>query len=282
MSNTIVLNSSNIILNSGNMSFQYRFQNGSFKIKKGAMMSIKSITMPYAWFNITTMYSNNSFSYTWVDGSVYTVQLQDGFYQTSDLNNALQLSMITNGLYLKDSSGNNVYYLEIIQDINLYGNQLIAFIVPTSLPSGYTAPSGLYAHFYSTPSAITPYFTIPTNNFGSIIGFLAGNYPSTYSATTVGFVSNTTPNLTPVNSIIVRCNLVDNNCTVPSDILDSFSFQNTNFGSNGIYAPNYPAKVALKEGTYHYMTFTFVDQNYNNIYSNDPNSLITLSIHKNF
>lgn len=280
MANQIVLNSSNVLPNSYNSIYDYKFINGSYTIKEGSTLSVRSIILPYSWFNINkSLYNNNSFSYTWVDGSVYTVTLSDSFYLFSDINNALQLSLIANGLYLIDASGNNVYYMNLITDVNAYGAQILFYIVPTTLPAGYTQPSNIYAGFYSTPTAITPYITISsTNNFGAIIGFKSGNYPTTNSATNVSFISNITPNASPVNSVIVRCNLIDNNVTMPSDILDSFTFQNTAFGSNGYYSPTYQAQVKLKTGTYSSLRITFVDQNFNQIQMNDSNALITLLI----
>ena len=58
--------------------------------------------------------------------------------------------MITNGSYLKDSGGNNVYYLSVQYNTTYYANQTIAYAVPTSLPAGYTAPSNWAG--YSTTS----------------------------------------------------------------------------------------------------------------------------------
>ncbi len=51
---------------------------------------------------------------------------------------------ITNGLYLKDSGGNNVCYLSVQYNTTYYANQILAYTVPTSLPSGYTAPGIFY------------------------------------------------------------------------------------------------------------------------------------------
>ena len=76
----------------------------------------------------------------------------------------------------------------------------------------------------------------------------------------------------------MRCNLIDNNVCIPSDILDSFTFQNVAFGSNGVYQPFYKSNIKLKPGLFNNITVTFVDQNYNTIFFNDVNVLITLLI----
>jgi hypothetical protein len=93
-------------------------------------------------------------------------------------------------------------------------------------------------------------------------------------------LSNITPNATTVNGIVLRCNLVDNNIAMPSDIIDSFNI-NATFGSNITYAPNFPKWVRLKDGSYNSMIVTMVDQNLNAIYAQDPNILISLMIKTN-
>jgi hypothetical protein len=253
---------------------------GSFTIPDGATMSLRQVVIPYSWFNINAGYYNNaSFTYTWVDGVVFTVNLTNGYYDITDINNALQLSFIANGLYLVDSTGNNVYYINLVIDISAYAYQALFYLVPLTLPVGYTVPSNLYVNFYSVTTQKTPFITISaSNNFGGIIGFTAGNYPSTYSLTAVNFISNTLANATPVNSIIMRCNLIYNNVAMPTDVLDSFTFQNTSFGSNGVYTPNFESNISLKPGTYDSLSITLVDQNFNRIAMNDSNVLITLLI----
>jgi hypothetical protein len=280
MSQTLVLNSSNVVSGSNNSQFTFKFMSGSYTIPDGSTMSLRQAIIPYSWFNINAGYYNNaSFTYTWVDGVVFTVTLTNGYYDITDINNALQLSFIANGLYLVDSTGNNVYYINLVIDSSAYAYQALFFLVPLSLPVGYTVPSNLYVNFYSVTTQKTPFIIISSsNNFGSIIGFTSGNYPSTNSLTAVNFISNTLANATPVNSIIMRCNLIKNDIAMPTDVLDSFTFQNTSFGSNGVYAPNFESNINLKSGTYSSLTITLVDQNFNRIAMNDSNVLITLLI----
>ena len=69
------------------------------------------------------------------------------------------------------------------------------------------------------------------SNISSILSFSQNTYPCTNTIFNYNILSNITPNSTPVNSIIVRCNIINNNCSIPSDILDSFLI-NVSFGSN--------------------------------------------------
>ncbi len=72
--------------------------------------------------------------------TAYTITIPDGFYTTTSLNFFLHQFCITNGLYLVNGTGQNVFYISIRYNSYQYGNQITATLVPTSLPSGFTAP----------------------------------------------------------------------------------------------------------------------------------------------
>lgn len=272
MSNTVVLNSSNVIGNTNTM-FQYNFIQGAVAIKEGTELAVGNITIPYSWYNVSSSYSNASFQFTWTVGSTtttYTVNLPNGFYTVTDINNYLQQYFILNGFYLINGS-NNVYYIQLLYDTAYYAIQLITYPVPTSLPSGYTQPS----NFVGYPSTTTaPSFIVPSSNsIGTIIGFNPGTYGG--GSTTTSTLSNTVPQGSVVNSVVIRCSLVDNNMTMPSDILDSFPI-NASFGENISYTPTFPKWVKCKPGRYTSFQIVFVDQNFNTIVAIDPTVCITL------
>lgn len=274
MSNTLILNSANVT-NQPNV-FQYNFLNGGFDIPNGSEMCISGITIPYSWYNIQQQfYNNTTFQYTWTEAAItttYTVVLPNGYYSVNTINDYLQGELINQGLYLVDSNGDNVYYLALVYNVSTYSVQLLSFAVPIALPAGYTNPAALvFPTIASTPQLII----LSTNNFGSIIGFTAGTYPPAIQATNYSILSNTLPNGSPVNSIIVRCNLVSNNVVSPSDILDSFPINGT-FGSNLNVTPNFEKWIKIKSGRYTNFTITFQDQNFRSIPILDSNLLITL------
>ena len=278
MSNCLVLNSENVISGGNNNIYKYRFINGMYSIKDDSEICLSSITMPYSWFNITSSYNNNKFQIIWY-GTVtttYTIILPDGFYLVSDINNYLENFMIQNSLYLIDSStGNYIFYIKLFTSATYYSNQILSFAVPSSLPVGYTAPVG-WPGFPIVAS--TPLFTVLNNNLQSLLGFSDGNYPPITQVSNYSVLSNLLPPVgSPVNSIIVRCSLVDNSVSMPTDILDSFSINST-FGSNINYSPNYEKWISIRKGTYSDITITFVDQNFNNISIIDSNVIITLLI----
>jgi hypothetical protein len=290
----LVLNSSNVI-GSNNTEYKYNFINGCFNINEGSEMCISQLVIPYSWFNINKQYYNNAtLSYKWFYGAglynTYMVTFPNGFYTTSDLNNYLALYMISQNQYFYNSTtGNNLYYIEIVINTTYYANQIIFNPIPTSVPSGYTAPSAGFNYNngtnYGYPSSSSYSYTpqiiianyIGSASIGSIIGFTSGTYPPTLQLVAYNVLSNITPNSTPINSIIVRCDMVNNQCAMPSDILDTFSINST-FGSNIVYVPSYEKWVTIQEGTYNNMTVILQDQNFNTIEANDSNILIALSL----
>ena len=280
MSFTLVLNSNNVVPNGSNSKLQYKFIEGGINIPDGAEMCLLSATIPYSFFNVRSDYYNNSsFSYKWPVNNVmtsFTVLMPNGFYNVNDINNFMQSVFIANGHYLVNSSGLYVYYLTMQYNISYYAVQVVCYPIPTSLPSGYTNPSNVTVPTVAT----TPELIIGTNNFGAIIGYKTGSYPATVQSTTQSFLSNITPNASPVNSLIIRCNLVDNNAVMPSDILTSMPINGV-FGSNLNFSPTFGHFVKLKAGKYANLNMEIVDQNFNQVLASDPNLIITLLLRFN-
>ena len=275
MSNVLVINSSNVVQGTNNSTFQYNFISGSFNVPDNAEICISNMTVPYSWYNINASYYNNaSFQYTWTVLGVkttYTIVLPNGYYSVTDINNYLQGQMVLAGQYLVDANGNNVYYISLQYNVTYYSVQLLCYAVPTSLPSGYVQPTSWLG--YPTVAS-TPQLIVLANNFGSIIGYTAGTYPAVVQATNYSTISNTTPNGSPVNSLIVQCNLVSNDVTMPSNIIDSMPITSS-YGTNINYQPSYEKWVKLKKGRYGNMIITLLDQNFNRLIALDPNVLIT-------
>ena len=213
------------------------------------------------------------------NGTFNTITLTDGNYNISTLNTALQNYMISKNQYLtQTSTGNKVFYINLSTSSTTYTNQFTLTPIPTTLPSGYTAPSGFpYSANNYIPQIVISNYT-GYYSLGYLIGFTGGTYPSipTSSATTI--ISNTIPNLSIVNSIIVRCNLVNNAVSIPTDVLDTFSLSGVSFGNNIVYTPTYEKWIQIKDGNYDTMFIYFQDQNFNEIYANDNNVMISLLI----
>jgi len=285
MSFVLTLNSTNVSNTSTNTTFKYNFINGGFTCRDYEMC-VSSITLPYSFYNISNYYSNKTFSLIFPTAATtiqYDVSLPDGFYTVTEINSYIQLYCQSVGAYLVDSSGDYVYFIQLVYNTAYYSVQLLTFIVPTLANIGtYTRPStGLYSTLGTglpTTSSTPQLVLASTGSIRTIIGFAAGTFPSTTQTSNYNISSTLTPIGTTVNSIIMRCSLVSNSCTSPSDILDSMPIKDTSFGSNITYDPSFEKFVNISDGTFNNFTFTFADQSLNEIYARDPNVSITLLI----
>lgn len=286
MSAVLVLNSSNVTGNI-NSTYTYKFINGSYAIPEGSEICVSSAVIPYSFFNVSAqVYNNATFSYNYPNNAggftTYTIILPNGFYLLSNIVQYIQNYMISLNQYLIRGTS-NIYFIDLVSNSTYYTNTLFLYQVPTAanlatLYPGATAPVGFV---FPTISRM-PTFTVLSTSapFGSLIGFLPGTYgPSpnppggtTYSYNTNG---NTVPNATPVNSLVLNCNLVNNLVTMPSNIMDSMPI-NATFGSNITYNATFEKWVPLTPGRYSNLIVNLLDQNLNPVVCNDPNILITL------
>jgi hypothetical protein len=207
----------------------------------------------------------------------YTLTMDDGFYTVNALNARIQQFCITNGMYLTDGSGNNVYYLSVSPNSTAYANQIITKLIPLTV-TGFTAPSNFAG--YPLTTRRPPYVEILSNNFGKYLGFTTGVYGKDQIAD-YNVLSNIIPTATTVNSLLIKCSLVSNGCSNQSDILDAFAIGGSSggtFGGNLNYTNNIEKWVRISEGRYNNFIVTIVDQNNNEISILDNNLLINFLI----
>jgi hypothetical protein len=254
-------------------------------------MCVSSITLPYSFYNVSSYYANRTFSLIFPTAATTTtisITLPEGFYTVTDINSYIQQVCLDYGAYLIDSTGNYVYFQQLVYNSTYYSVQLLLYPVPTTLPTGYSyATAGTSGSVYTRSAklpttAYTPQFVLASSgSIATIIGFKSGTtYPSAQSTANQSILSTLTPVGSTVNSIIMQCSLVNNPITVPSDILDSMPIKDTSFGSNITYDPSFEKFISLSDGTFNNFTFSFRDQNLNEIYARDPNVSITLIIRK--
>jgi hypothetical protein len=260
MSYNLVINGSNVV-NALKNTYRYDFINGTFEIAEGSEIMITSLQIPYSWFNITARNNNNIFRFYWPTASAtyntFTITLPDGFYTTTSLNAYIQQFCVANGFYLiENSTQNYVYYINVLFNPTYYANQIILKTVPSVIPAGFTAPVNWAG--YPTVSR-TPYVEIlSTNHFGKFLGFTAGNY-GINSAVAYSGNSNQTPVGSTVNSLIIRCSLVNNNVSSQTDVVDAFAI-NGDFGRNLNFNNNIEKWIKLNAGRYSSFTVSIVDQ----------------------
>jgi hypothetical protein len=234
-------------------------------------VALSSINLYYSWYNITNSatggrYNNNSFQYIWIDGTTITVTLPNGFYQVSDMNAYWQYIMQQNGHYLIDNNGNYNYYLSIQTNVPQYAIQVNSTALPSSLPAGWSYPSGT-SPSWVTSSRNPQFVVLTTNNFKTVIGFATGTYPSAQTpASNQTFLNSSTPDLTPVNSILVSCTLVRNQYSSNSFIIGSFSPVSSTYATNISYEPKEYAFCDCSPGQIQTFTVQFLDESFNPIY----------------
>ena len=302
---TLILNQSNIVPNTFNSRLEYRFPAGNIHIQKGQKLALASLQMYYSTFNITSVNQNNQFNYVWVDGTEHQVIIPNGFYTIQTLNEFLQFTMILNTHYLvNNDDSNNVYFLSLGTNASTYNVELTTFEMnatdyPITAPpaAGYSLPAG--ATWVVPTNNILPMFRILPNKFRDVIGFSRdGYYPTgngnpaaqaviagvppaqtqtpAYTTNQV-FVSDVVPQVSPLSSYLLRCNLINNNYAVPNDLLYSFSPQSA-FGDQFTIAPNQLIFIDLQEGQYNSFSIEFSDQDNRPVAIQDPNFVILLII----
>ena len=274
MAVNLILNSSNVVGSNAN-TYNYNFIGGNFEVKEDSEICVAQATIPYSWFNITT---TQTITVTWPSGPTnFTWTIPAGYYTVADLNLLLQTFCITNNLYLINGSGVYVYYLAFYTNATYYKVQLIAQVVPTSLPSGYSAPSG-FAGYPPFPTTPTITLSSTSSTFNSIIGFAPGTFPSVTSAN-ISVLSTLVPIGSAVNSLLMSCNLCNNPVAMPTDIICGIPITST-FGSNINYQPSYQQWVKIRPGRYSTLTIRLLDQSLNPLLALDSNILIVLNIRK--
>ncbi len=271
----VILNMSNVVSNGGlNNVYRYTFPGSTgFRNSK---IAVSNIQIFYSWQNITSNYANNTLSMifpTAATTATVSVTIPNGTYSVADLNSYLQSVMVANNYYLINGAGDYIYYLELVENASRYAIQLNTYPVPTALPAGWTNPG------WTLPAVgYTPQLVVPNTSIQTLLGFVAGTYPSPQQTAAYSVLSTSVPQLSPVSSVIVGCNLVNNKLSNPRSVIYSFSPGGTTYG-NLIQSSAYQYSwVDIQDGTYSSIDITFYDQNFNNLQILDTNLVIFLLI----
>jgi hypothetical protein len=217
MGKTIVINSSNYVIGSGNR-FEYRLPQTSY-FPAGSGIGVSNIAIYNSIQNINEKRGNNLLTLNWL-GTEYTFKIENGYYSVSDLNHYLQNQCILNGLYLtKNSGADNIYFIELVINSIRYSTSLNLYTIPTQEEAsslGYTKPSN--ATWSYPVSQETPSITFG-QQFGNLIGQTFGTFPPTLQSSNIQYLSTQTPVISPVDSLILTCNLINSKYSIPSNIL---------------------------------------------------------------
>jgi hypothetical protein len=281
MSSIVAISSKDLVPNSFNNQYRYKFPlSANFK---NVEVAVQSISMYNSQYNIDReAYGNNSFKVevpTGATSSTISITLQDGIYSYTDTNRMIQTALVNAGAYLIDADGNNTFFIQLIENATYYAAQVDVSATPTLIGSYTRTAAGLYSSGGSglPTTARVPRFIADNQEFGKLIGFLAGQYPSASSTTPASFLSTLPPQINPVSAYVVRCSLVNNSFTAPPDILTVFTSQGTEAGQLISYQPNEFSWMKVNDGSYSIIMTTIVDQLERFVKFRDPNLLISLS-----
>jgi len=267
MPHKLIVDKTNLIGNDNN-TFVYRFP--SSVAFPNHELALASVDMYYAWYNVSALLGNNTFSYVWTDGTVNTVVLEDGLYEISTINERLQFAFLANGHYLVDSGGNNIYYINISANTTRYATQIDIFQFPNALPAGYTNPAAVV---FPPANQIT--MTMPTK-FNELLGFAAGFTTTAPTGTNLSFLSSVAPNIQPNNVLYVSVSNIDNKYGSPSGLVHRI-VPNTTFGSLITENPEFSFQP-LHSGTYNQLQVQILGTDKSPIKIIDPNIVITFLI----
>lgn len=264
---TLILSQKNVVAGSNNTTFEYVFPAGGIHLKGHTKIALASITMYNSTPNISAANNNNSFSYKWLGGATeFPVVMPDGFYEISDMNNFLHQTMLNNGHYLTEiSTGNAVWFLTMSVNTSTYKIDLLSFPMVNSFytPALYTQPAGVSGiPVWSVPAvSANPQFVLPNTLFDNVVGFAPGTYPAASNNTVITTSSSTlAPQVNPLSSYLVKCNLVNNPYGIPNSLIYSFPPSGT-FGQQFVIAPNEYSFIDAQDGFYNVMRIEITDQN---------------------
>jgi hypothetical protein len=226
---TLIINTTNLIPDGQNNKLVYKFPN-SVQFKD-SYISLSQAQMYYSWFNIATEYNNNIIQYIWIDGTgaqtTYTINIPDGLYEVSTINQLLQFEFIKNGHYLVNQTNQKVYYGEILINTARYAVQINTFLFPTALPATWSNPAGIAF----PPTTFNPSIILPAN-INQILGYSVGfttnlninnafvppvsPYVSKLANGTLSYISTSAPNVQPNSSVIINISNIDNQYAQPT------------------------------------------------------------------
>ena len=274
----IIINSSNYVEGSIN-TYLYTLPQ-SVRFTNKSKVGVASLSLYNSTFNITAARGNNSITFIWNASTPVsqTFTIPDGYYSASDLNYFLQQKMIENKYYMQSNNGtNNIYFFEIVQNSVMYGIQMNSYYLPTSAQAttlAYTIPSGAT---WSLPvAAQTPQLTFGSA-FGNLIGFDSQTYPATIQSSNKSVVSTKTPNISPVDSYTLTCNLINSRYSLPSNVLFSLPLS----GSIGTLITHSTGEIIYSDiapNVYNNIVIQFYDQLFNKLDLKDREIVLTLAI----
>lgn len=295
--NTVLIRGKrDVIENTNNSVYRYNFQS-QIRLTEYDQISLSLINIYFSWYNIASDYNNNKFQYKFPDTEgvyqIYDVILDDGYYSIADINEKLITIMTANYHYLiNTTTQGKTYYAEILSNATSYASQIKTYKFPLASEVGtsdnYTGKKFYYPWEsanntitkWAVSTASTPKIIIlSNNNFKTILGFDAGTYPTQASQTeNYSIISQNTPQVDVVSSVLVCCNLLENVYSDPSSLMYAFTTGSTSYGGMVEVKPNFLSFDSCKPGDYSFMEISFKDQDGKQLLIKDNDLLVMVNI----
>lgn len=276
MTYNVILTQDNII-NNENTKLQYNFP--STLEFKGDQVALAQINMAVSWVNVSPAYNNSGFVYYWYDAlglqGPFIVNYPSGFYLVDEFSAYFKGIMTANGHFLIDPNGDVYNFVEFVYNSTQQRIEIRSEPIPTALPLGWSNPAGMTF----PPIPAVPIVGIPATAIQELLGFDAGFYPPVPQGTTYNALAQNTANITPVNTMIVLCSLINNSFQFPNNILFSFVPE----GSSGFPTQGKPPEymfIDIQDGFYSSFTLELVNQDFKTIAINDPQIFVNLVFKK--
>lgn len=244
--------------------FEYKFL-GQISFSKSEVCMAYS-TMYKSWNNIDPIFTNNTYQLRWCNNEVKTVTMPAGIYSISDINAFLLSFCQSVGWYLVDAAGDPVYYLSWELNPLYYSVGLVAVPVPTEAQAIAAnlskPPSNTWAWQGSaiSPQAVISEGSYDSDNFGSIVGFAAGSFPVDRTIST-NTLSTFAPTVSPVASVFVNSNFVNNTMSRFPNLLYSISVSDAKAGETIVMNPQeFMWLTAIEGGTFSTAKIWLTDQ----------------------
>ena len=224
-------------------------------------LGLRSLTMPYSWFNVTSAFGNTAgLSYSWPDSpeGVYNVLFPPGNYDVDGINGFLQEKMRNNGHFLVDADGTHVYFLKLNVNQVYYAVTVTSTPVPTALPTGWKNPSAVVLSDKAPQLIIHP----APNTFGKLIGYEPGTYPPSLSTVMTSFNGQQPPQISGVVAVNVTCDWVyESKFSSYPSLIASFTPE-SDFGSTLSYEPSTLITLPVTDYQYSEIELSFFDQDF--------------------
>lgn len=260
-------------------------------------IALVSLSIYNQYQNITAANGNNQVSFIYpvftaantYTMTTYTLTIPDGYYNLStDLNQALGLFCINNGLYLLDNAGNTVIFQSLIINESTYAMELYSYYIPTQAQvtaMGWTNPAGFVLN--SGNQMVAPRMTISAG-VSKLTGILPATYPSTVLTSTAATWTNAAaqvnagtkaPQVNAVTALSIRTsdNFVNSKLQQPTNVLVQVPIR-SQYGALGYYEPTNPIFVPISDRAYNSLELEFWDQAGRRLYLKDGEINATLVV----